>query len=76
MPHILILGTWDTIIDQMHVYTEQIAENIDKGEYHGSQLAEAQALVENVETFWQGVDTSHRAAADGLVADIESFLGI
>ncbi len=74
MPHILILGTWKEIAEEQDNLSHQILENIENEMYSGKQLEDAQALTANVESFWEGVNTSHRSTADSLTGQMESFL--
>jgi hypothetical protein len=78
MPHILILDEWKGIALQMCELTETIGTALANGEYDSDpkRKSDAEALMAEAQTFWQGIETSHRTEADAVVGNLEAFLGI
>ena len=76
MGHILILSTWKSMIEQMHVYSHQIQEKIDNNEFHGQQLVAAEKAQQDLEELWNSINTSFITEADNVVGQQEQVLGI
>ena len=76
MAHIIILGTWKSMIEQMHVYSHQIQEKIDNNEFHGQQLVAAEKAQQDLEELWNSINTSFITEADNVVGQQEQVLGI
>jgi hypothetical protein len=76
MPHIIILEEWLDLLNQTNVYSHVIKDKLDGNEFHGQDVTTAQNLQSNLTSLIGSINTSHRTALDGLIADQEGLLGI
>lgn len=72
MAHIIILSEWQSMLDQLHVYSEAIENN----HYHGAQANQATELQASVEGLIDDINNKFRTAIDTKIGELETFLGI
>jgi hypothetical protein len=71
----LILDQWKQRINQLSEISETLHDRIEGNEYHGQELADANALMSDTETVMAAID-AHASAFDKHVSEVETFLGI
>lgn len=64
------------MLNQMNVYSHVIAEKIEKNEFHGQNLADAQALQASTANLAQSIDEDYRTEIENQIGAQEALLGI
>ena len=78
MPHfpIILLKELRAIFDQLDGYADTVHDNLEAEQYTGSQVAEAEQLLEDMSSLATTINTNHRSALDTSAGAFETFLGI
>lgn len=74
MPHIIILDEWQTAIDQLHDYTETIADNLENSQYEDKELTDAQDIISETTALFGGAVT--KPEIDAMIGRCETLLEI